>query len=67
MKQQIDILFTTHNGARTLPRMLEALSRLSPPKRPVRILAVNNGSTDETASILAGWDGKLPLVFLHFA
>ncbi len=67
MKQQIDILFTTHNGARTLPRMLEALSRLSPPKRPVRILAVNNGSTDETASILAGWDGKLPLVFLHCA
>ena len=67
MKQQIDILFTTHNGARTLPRMLEALSRLSAPKRPVRILAVNNGSTDDTASILAGWEGKLPLVLLDCA
>lgn len=67
MKQQIDILFTTHNGARTLPRMLEALSRVSPPKRPVRILAVNNGSTDETASILAGWAGQLPLVLVHCA
>jgi len=67
MKQQIDILFTTHNGARTLPRMLEALSKLSAPKRPVRILAVNNGSTDETVSILAGWAGQLPLVLLHCA
>ena len=65
MKHQIDILFTTHNGARTLPRMLQALGALSPPKRPVRILAVNNGSTDETASILAGWVDKLPLRVLE--
>jgi hypothetical protein len=67
MKHQIDILFTTHNGARTLPRMLEALSRLSAPKRPVRILAVNNGSTDATASILADWADRLPLVLLQCA
>jgi len=53
MKHQIDILSTTHNGARTLPRMLEASSGLSAPGRPFRILAVNNGSSDDTGSILA--------------
>jgi glucosyl-dolichyl phosphate glucuronosyltransferase len=47
--------------------MLEALSRLSPPKRPVRILAVNNGSTDATASILAHWANRLRLVLMDCA
>jgi glycosyltransferase involved in cell wall biosynthesis len=67
MKQQIDILFTTHNGARTLPRMLDALSRLSPPNRPVRILGVKNGSTDAAVSVLAQRANKLRLVLLHCA
>lgn len=65
IKHQIDILFTTHNGARTLPRMLQALSELSAPHRAFRILAVNNGSSDATASILAEWVGRLPLVLLN--
>jgi len=67
MKHQIDILSTTHNGARTLPRMLEASSGLSAPGRPFRILAVNNGSSDDTGSILAERAARLPLVLLQCA
>lgn len=61
MKRQIDILFATYNGARTLPLMLDALSRLQAPERPWRILAVNNRSDDQTADLLAGWSARLPI------
>jgi len=36
----LTVLFASHNGAQTLPRMLRALERLTPPRRPWRILAV---------------------------
>ncbi len=61
MKRQIDILFSTHNGQRTLPRMLAALEAQLPPVRPWRIIAVNNGSTDSTPDILADWLPRLPM------
>jgi glycosyltransferase involved in cell wall biosynthesis len=60
----IDILMATHNGARTLPAMLEALARLSPPKRSWRLLAVDNASTDATRPLLEQWRERLPIVVL---
>ena len=65
MKQQIDILLTTHNGARTLPLMLDALAEVQAPQRAWRILVVDNASTDETPEILRKWAGRLPLTILH--
>jgi hypothetical protein len=60
----LTILFATHNGARTLPRMMAAFERLAPPSRPWRIVAVDNASTDETPLILQQAAGKLPMTVL---
>ncbi|MFN7180031.1 glycosyltransferase family A protein [Hyphomonas sp.] len=65
MKRQIDLLFVSYNGARTLPAMLEGLAGQLPTRRPLRILAVNNGSTDATGQILAAWSGRLPMRVLQ--
>lgn len=62
MKHQIDILFATYNGARTLPDMFAALAALEPPSRPIRIIAVNNGSSDHTGAILSEWAARLPMI-----
>lgn len=60
----ITVLFATHNGARTLPRMFAALERLERPRRRWTILAVDNGSTDETRRLLEGASARLPLTIL---
>ena len=60
----LTVLFATHNGARTLPRMMAALARLEAPARPWRIVAVDNASTDETPQILAEAATRLPMTVL---
>jgi len=60
----LTILFASHNGARTLPRMIAALERLDRPARPWRIVAVDNGSTDETAAVLKAAAARLPMTVL---
>ena len=64
MEFGLDILFATHNGAVTLPRMLAALERLRPPTRPWRIVAVDNASTDATRQILVEAASRLPLTIV---
>lgn len=61
----LTVLFATHNGERTLPRMMAALQRLEPPARPWRIVAVDNASTDATAAILAEAATRLPMTVLR--
>lgn len=63
----IEIVFATHNGERTLPRMIAALKALAPPQRPWRILAVDNASTDRTAALLHEAAAALPLQVLSCA
>ena len=60
----ITILFASYNGARTLPEMLEALRRLESPGERWDIIAVDNGSTDNTRSILEHYAGILPIKVL---
>jgi glycosyltransferase involved in cell wall biosynthesis len=61
----ITILFATHNGGRTLPSMIDALEKLQPPRRPVQIIAVDNASTDDTATILEQASQRLPIKRLY--
>ena len=61
----ITVVFATHNGSRTLPMMLEALERLDEPEGGWTLIAVENGSTDETPAILDRFRRRLPLQVLH--
>ena len=60
----LTILFATRNGAPTLPRMLDALENLEPGGRPVKIVAVDNASTDGSAELIKERHGKLPITLL---
>ncbi len=67
MEYGIDIVFATHNGERTLPRMLAAFKALIPPSRPWRIVAVDNASTDRSADLLREAAERLPMLVLACA
>jgi glucosyl-dolichyl phosphate glucuronosyltransferase len=60
----ISLVFTSFNGAKTLPLMLNSLTTLTPPKNGWKIIAVDNASTDETNDILNQFTDKLPLTIL---
>jgi GT2 family glycosyltransferase len=51
-----------HEGAAWLPRLTEALWALE--RRPERLIAIDTGSTDETAELLAAMPGVEPVVSL---
>lgn len=59
------VIFATYNGGGTLRRVLEAHARLQPPVGGWQLVAVDNGSTDSTASILTDFAGRLPLTRLQ--
>lgn len=50
----------TWNGAPTLAKVLEACCRLAPPEGG-RSLLVDDGCTDGTGEVLAGFSARLPL------
>ncbi len=53
-QSRIDIVVPVRDGARDLPGLLEALARLRGLEPATRRIVVDNGSTDETARVLAG-------------
>jgi glycosyltransferase involved in cell wall biosynthesis len=63
----VTILFATHNGAPTLPRMLDALENLAPGSGPVKIVAVDNASTDGSEELIKARYGRLPITLLSEA
>jgi glycosyltransferase involved in cell wall biosynthesis len=63
----LTILMSTHNGARTLPVVLEAYCRLTPPSGGWKLLIVDNGSTDSTKQVIETFTGRLPLTYLFEA
>lgn len=60
----ITVLFSTFNGADTLPAMLDSLTRLVPPPGGWKLVAVDNGSTDGSGDLLRSFAGRLPLTVL---
>ncbi len=63
----ITIVFSSYNGAGTLPTMLEALCAMRTDALRYKIVAVDNNSTDDTARILQSYRGRLPLTYLFEA
>ena len=61
----LTVLLATHNGAGTLPRVLEAYQRLTPPMGGWRVVLVDNASTDDTPAILKDFASRLPLLALR--
>lgn len=57
----LTVLFSSFNGAGTLPRMLHCLEKVQPPSGGWRIVAVDNGSADSTPAILSEAAQRLPL------
>ena len=60
----LTVLFATHNGAETLPRMLDALNNLDAPGEHVKIVAVDNASTDGSADLIRANSRKLNITLL---
>lgn len=50
---QVSIVMAVHDGAKYLVRKLQNLSELDYPKNHIETIVVSDGSTDETASLLA--------------
>ncbi len=61
MTPEISALLTTRNRAHLLPRVLQGLAnqRLQPSR--FEIVAIDDGSTDDTPQILEAWRHRLPL------
>lgn len=60
----VTVIFSSHNGEGTLPRMLEAFCALEVPLNGWKIIAVDNRSTDRTSEILRNYQRRLPLISL---
>ncbi|MGH9366111.1 MAG: glycosyltransferase, partial [Thermoanaerobaculia bacterium] len=63
----LTVLIATHNGAGTLPEVLEAYGRLHSPEGGWKLVIVDNASTDETERVLRSFARLLPLLSIHVA
>lgn len=63
----LTVLMASHNGAATLPAVLEAYCRLIAPAGGWSLLLIDNDSDDATAALAAGYAGRLPLRLLREA
>src|ERR1700730_805473 len=60
----ITILLATHNGADTLPAVLNAYCKLESPYDGWELIIVDNGSTDNTEEIVHASQSCLPLTYV---
>ena len=60
----LTIFISTRNGGRTLPRLLDAYTRLEQPPGGWKLVIVDNGSTDATREIIESFQQRLPLTYL---
>ena len=61
---EVTVLFSTYNGGKTLPRMLEALCASTLPHDRWKLVAVDNNSKDDTGEVLGRYRDRLPLEML---
>lgn len=61
----VSVLLATRNRGALLRETLSTLTRLAASGLTWEVIAVDNGSTDDTAAVLAEMSSQLPLVALH--
>lgn len=61
----LSILMATYNGADTISRCLEAMSKMQAPSGGWELIVVNNASTDDTEKRILEWRDRLPLLYIH--
>src|SRR5579864_25980 len=61
----LTVLIATHNGAQTLPTVLDAYCQLEAPCGGWKLLIVNNASTDRTQEFLDLYRSRLPLMAIY--
>jgi len=59
----LTVLLATRNGARTLPRVLEAFVCLQAPRGGWKLVVIDNASTDQTSAIVHSFRERLPLTY----
>jgi L-malate glycosyltransferase len=57
----LTVFIATHNGGRTLPRVLDAYTQVLPPPGGWKLVVIDNASDDDTAQVLASYVDRLPL------
>ena len=60
----LTVLIATHNGADTLPVVLEAYTKLKAPDGDWKLVIVDNGSTDSTNETIRAFTRRLPLTYV---
>jgi len=60
----LTVVIATHNGALTLPRVLDAYTRLDSVDGGWKVVIVDNASTDGTEGIIRAYAAKLPITYL---
>jgi len=60
---RISVVIVTRNRARYLEGCLKALRQLS--RKPEEIIVIDNGSSDETASVIEEFAGKNPVRYIY--
>lgn len=60
----LTVFIATHDGAPTLPRVLEAYTLLAPPAGGWKLVVIDNGSDDDSPAIVRGFADRLPLRLL---
>ena len=60
----LTVVIATHNGAHTLPLVLDAYTRLDTVEGGWKLVIVDNASTDETEEIIKAYASKLPITYL---
>ena len=57
------IIMATHDGAKTLPKVLEGYTRLVSPDGGWSVIVVDDGSTDDTRAVVESYTARLPLLY----
>jgi glycosyltransferase involved in cell wall biosynthesis len=60
----LTVLMATYNGARTLPKVLDAYCKLDSPEGGWKLIIVDNGSTDNTKETITPFEPHLPLTYV---